>query len=300
MFKSLHTSVLGVSGNQTEIIELALTHGFKAIDLDIVDFAGRAKSRGMAYARRLIDSSRLTIASFDMPFSLDSTDDAFRKDLDRLAGWASAAAELGCTRCLTSLAPAGDRLPYHENFELHRARLGAIGKMLAPLGIRLGVGFRAAAELRKAKTFQFVHEMDALGLLLSMTGAANVGVVLDIWDLTVSGGSVDNVRGMNDDQIVAVYLADAPADTPLADLTEKSRLLPGTNGRIDAAAFLAVLAGLGYQGPVAAKPHLSVFAGSRRDLIARKVADALNAVWTAAGPAPQGRRPAAMAVPAGD
>ena len=81
MFKNLNTSVLGVSGNQSEIIELALTHGFKAIDLDMVDFANRAKLRGMPYARRLIDSSKLTIATFDLPFGLDSPEDVFQKDL---------------------------------------------------------------------------------------------------------------------------------------------------------------------------------------------------------------------------
>jgi sugar phosphate isomerase/epimerase len=300
MFKNLNTSVLGVSGNQSEIIELALTYGFTSMDLDIVDFAGRAKGRGMAYARRLIDSSKLTIASFSLPFGLESTEDIFKKDLVRLAELASAAAELGCTRCLTALEPAGEKLPYHENFEMQRARLGAIGKVLAPSGIRLGVGFRAASDLRKGKTFQFVHEMDALGLLLSMAGASNLGIVLDVWDLVVSGGSVENVRGMTADQIVAVQLADAPEETPLAELTAKSRLLPGTTGRIDVPAFLVALGEMGYQGPVTAMPHKSIFSGSRRDLIARRTAEALDGVWKAAGLTAQGKRAAPVAVPAGN
>ena len=299
MFKNLNTSVLGVSGNQSEIIELALTHGFKAIDLDVVDFANRAKLHGVPYARRLLDSSKLAIASFDLPFGLESPDEVFQKDLQRLSGLASAAADLGCTRCLTTLAPAGETLPYHENFELHRARIGAIGKVLAPLGIRLGVGFRAASELRKGKAFQFVHEMDALGLLLGMAGVSNLGVVLDVWDLVVSGGSVESVRGMTADRIVAVHLADAPEDTPLAELTEKCRLLPGATGRIDVPAFLIALGELGYRGPVTAKPHKSLFSGSRRDLIARKTAEALDGVWKAAGLTPQGKPGAPVAVPAG-
>lgn len=253
----------------------------------------------MSYARRLIDSSKLTIASFDLPFGLESPEEVFQKDLERFSGLALAAAELGCTRCLTTLAPAGEKLPYHENFELHRVRLGAIGKVLAPMGIRLGVGFRAASDLRKGKTFQFVHEMDALGLLLSMAGVSNLGVVLDVWDLVVSGGSVENARGMTADQIVAVQLADAPEETPLAEMTEKSRLLPGTTGRIDVPAFLIALGEMGYQGPVTAKPHKSCSSGSRRDLIARKTADALDGVWKAAGLTPQGKLGAPVEVPAG-
>jgi sugar phosphate isomerase/epimerase len=297
MFKNLHISVLGVSGSQSEMIELALTHGFKAMELDAVDFANRAKLHGMPYARRLIDSSKLVMSSFELPFSLESADEAFRKGLERLPGLAATAAEIGCARCLTTLAPAGDRLPYHENFESHRARLGEICRVLAPSNIRLGVGFRAAADLRQSKAFQFIHEMEALGLLLSMVNASNLGVVLDGWDLFVAGGSIDNVRALAVDQIVAVQLADASADVPLAELTEKSRLLPGATGRIDNAAVLAALAEMGYKGPVAAKPHRSVLSGGRRDLVVKSIAQALDGVWKAAGLGPQGK-PGASAVAA--
>lgn len=284
MFKNLNISVLGVSGSQSEMIELALTHGFKGMELDAVDFANRVKLRGMPYARRLIDSSKLVMASFELPFSLEGTDEAFRKGLERLPDLAATATEIGCSRCLTALAPAGDRLPYHENFEAHRARLGEICRVLAASNIRLGVGFRAAAELRKEKVFQFIHEMDALRLLLSMVNASNLGIVVDTWDLFVAGGSIDSIRALAVDQIVAVQLADAPADVPSAELTEKSRLLPGATGRIDNAAVLAALAEMGYKGPVAAKPHKSVLPSGRRDLIVKSIAQALDNVWKAAGP----------------
>ena len=63
-----------------------------------------------------------------------------------------------------------------------------------------------------------------------MINASNLGVVLDVWDLFVAAGSIDSIRALAVDQIVAVQLADAPADSPFAELTEKSRLLPGATG----------------------------------------------------------------------
>ena len=37
MFKNLSPSALGISGHESEIIELALTYGFRGVDLDIAD-----------------------------------------------------------------------------------------------------------------------------------------------------------------------------------------------------------------------------------------------------------------------
>ena len=66
MFKNLNPSFLGVTGHQSEIIELALTYGFAGMDLDVADFATRARLRGMPYARRLIDKGwyEPTVAKF--------------------------------------------------------------------------------------------------------------------------------------------------------------------------------------------------------------------------------------------
>ena len=289
MFKNLSALALGISGHQSEIIELALTYKFQAMDLDVVDFATRAKLHGMPYARRLIDSANLRIGTFGLPLDWNAEDEQFNRELENLSGYAQAAAEVGCTRCLATLVPAGDKLPYHENFEFHRRRFSEICRALEPAGVRLGVGFRAAENLRKGKAFQFVHEIDALGLLVSMVDASNIGILLDIWDLHVSGGSADNIRSISADQIVAVQLADVPADVPIAELIEESRLLPGTTGLPDIPAALTTLAEIGYEGPVTAKPDKGVFQSTRRDPIAKQTAEALDSVWQAAGLSPDGK-----------
>ena len=122
MFKNLNAPALGVSGHQSEIIELALTYGFQGMDVDIVEIANRAKVRGMPYARRLIHSAKIRIGTIPLPLEWDTDDDAFKAELEKLPEYAQVAAEIGCTRCVATIPPAGDKRPYHENFEFHRRR----------------------------------------------------------------------------------------------------------------------------------------------------------------------------------
>jgi len=290
MFKNLNTSVLGISGHQSEIIELALTYGFRGMDLAVVDFTTRVRLRGMPYARRLIDSAKIRVGTFELPIEWDTDDERFKKDLQKLPEYAQAAAEVGCTRCVATLAPAGDTRPYHENFEFHRQRFAEICGALQPAGVWLGVGFQATAYLRKNHAFQFIHDFDALTLLLNMVDAPNMGLLLDIWDLVACGGSVETIRNLPLGQIVAVQVADMPADVPFSELDENSRLLPGAeNSQIDTAGALTALAQFGYNGPVTVKPSRSLFRSRRRDVIVKQVGESLNQVWRAAGLGPDGK-----------
>ena len=124
---------------------------------------------------------------------------------------------------------------------------------------------------------------------MNMVGASNIGMILDVWDLVVSGGTIEAIRGMDADQIVLVQLADLPEDVVASEATEEARLLPGKTGVIDSPAALTILAELGYDGPVAAKPHRSTLGTTRRDPIARQTHEALETVWKAAGLTPQGK-----------
>jgi len=283
MFRNLNPSALGLSGHQSEIIELALTYGFRGVDINIEEFAARVKLHGVKYARRLIDSAKIRAGSFLLPVAWEVDDEPFKKELERLGEFAQVAADMGCARCLCTVAPAGDKRPYHENFEFHRRRFAEICRVLEPAGVSLGVGFRAPETLRKGQAFQFIHDFDALSLLLNMVGAANLGMLVDVWDLHVSGGGVENVRSLPVRQIVAVQLADLPLDARASEVTDQARLLPGAGGQIDASACLAALAEMGYDGPVSVKPDRRAFESSRRDRIVKQAGDALDKVWKAAG-----------------
>ena len=84
MFKNLSTDGLGISGRQSEIIELVLSFGFKGIDLDLLDFQRQVATHGLPHARRLLDSARLKIGTFALPLIWDEDDETYRQGLEKL------------------------------------------------------------------------------------------------------------------------------------------------------------------------------------------------------------------------
>jgi sugar phosphate isomerase/epimerase len=290
MFKNFNPSALGVSGHQSEIIELALSFGFTGIDVSITEFASRARLKGMDFAARLIHSAKIRVGTFALPIDWEADDDTFKKDVKRLSEYADCAKALGCSRCTSIVAPAGDSRPYHENFEFHRHRLGEVCAALQPAGVSLAMGFRSGDQHRKNRAFQFIHDFDALTLLVNMAAAPNLGLLLDVWEVIAGGGSLENVAKLPREQIVSVELAEMPAGVAPADLDDKSRLLPGAeNGRIDLVAVLTMLREKGYDGPVTIRPSRNAFPSRRRDVIVKQTAEALDKVWRAAGLSPIAR-----------
>jgi sugar phosphate isomerase/epimerase len=284
MFKNFNPGFLGVSGHQSELIELALTYGFSSMDWNMAEFAVRIRLKGLEYARRLIDSARLRIGTFALPIDWEADDDVFQKELNKLPECADAAAAVGCTRCTAVLAPAGDKRPYHENFEFHRRRFQEIAAALKPNGIRVALGFQAAEYLRRNQAFQFIHDIDALTLLLDMIAAPNVGLALDVWEIFACGSNLESIRKIPREQIVTVQIAELAATAQPGDLDEKSRLLPdAANGKIDVPAILKYLAEWGYDGPVTVKPSRAAFSSRRRDAVVKLTCESLERVWTAAG-----------------
>lgn len=288
MYKNLNVQALGVSGQQSEIIELTLSYGFKSLDLDIVEFAQHVEEDGLAKARRLLDSAKLKVGSFALPFALESEDEGFSKQLEQLAKAAQLAADLGCTRAVTAVAPATDRRHFQENFEFHRKRLAEICRVLEPLKIRLGVGFDASAAARQGKSFQFIADLDTLLMLLGMVGARNLGVALDVWQVHVSSG-LDKLQKLSAGQLITLELSDAPANVAAGALSDEDRLLPGETGVIDVPAILTLLGENNYDGPVTPRAHPKRFAGLRRDAVVKLAGQQLDQVWKAARLSPAGK-----------
>jgi sugar phosphate isomerase/epimerase len=289
MFKNLSTDGVGVSGRQSEIIELALSFGFKGVDLDLLDFLEQVKVHGLPHARRLLDSARLKIGTFRLPLTWDDSDEAYQAGLRVLPELLDLAAGIGAKRAVTTIAPANDVRPYHENFEFHRRRLTEIGERLAADGMRLGIEFTASANARKNRAFQFIHSFDAVVMLVNMVRAPNVGAVIDPWQILAAGSRLDEIRKLSADRIVAVSLSDAPADVDSTALSESDRLLPGETGKIDSPAVLTMLAEIGFDGPVSPRAHRNRLAGLRRDQIVKLAGERVDQAWKAANLSPAGK-----------
>jgi sugar phosphate isomerase/epimerase len=283
MFKNLSAGALGISGGPSEMIEPALSFGFKGLELNVVDFSAQVKTHGLPHSRRLLDSAKLKLSFFRLPVDWQNDDETFQQDMERLPSLAGLAAELGCTRALVWVAPASNDRHFHQNFEFHRQRFAEIAKRLDPLGIRLGIGFQAAVDLRQGLAYEFVRSLDALLMLLSVVQAKNVGLVLDEWDLFAGGGSLDSLQKVSADKIVAVQLADAAADAAEHNWPSTARLLPLETGVIDSSATLAWLAERGYDGPVTPVPSTTRSKGMSRDGIVKLAGAQLDKAWKTAG-----------------
>ena len=88
MFKNLTGDGLGVSARQNEMVELALTYGFKGIDIDVTEMVSRIATFGEDFAKRYISSAqksaKLKIGSFKLPISILGEDSEFEARLPKL------------------------------------------------------------------------------------------------------------------------------------------------------------------------------------------------------------------------
>ncbi len=276
MYKNFCAEPLGVNGRQSELIELALTYGFKGLEIDITEFAERFERQGSDYARRYIDSAGIRVGTFELPVRWQGAEAEYKEDLARLPQVAEAAASVQGDCCFTIVEPASDERPFNENFEFCRERIAEMADILAPHNIQLGLGFLAAAQHREGREFQFVHQSETLLTLIKTISSSNVGLMLDLWNWRVGGGGMDQLKELSANQIVNVRLADVPDDVDLTKITDDQRLLPGESESSDAIATLSLLIEMEYAGPIAVFPDPSCFSGETRDGIVRKVSRGLD------------------------
>jgi sugar phosphate isomerase/epimerase len=283
MYRNLSPFTLGISGRQGELLEIAMTYRFKGLDIDIREAVKRAEISGIEAATRYILSAHIKIGGFDLPMRWASTQEEFNADLESLPKLLNVATALGANRCYTTVLPTSDELPFHENFKFNVLRLRELAGVLAERGVKLGLEFHASDERRNNGGYQFICQADPLLMLMQTINAENVGVMLDVWNWHLGGGTVEKLRAMRGEQIVGVRLSDLPADVEAAHAREEQRLIPGDGGQIDCAAYLSLLEELGYDGPVSIAAHPTPYKDLKREELVKKAASALDTLWAAAG-----------------
>ncbi len=283
MYRNLNAGALGISGRQSELIELALTYRFGGLDVDLPAVVKRAQTSGVEQACRFMASADLRVGQFPLPLDCTTSETAFRAGLAQLREVAAVAESLHASCCVVTVKPASDDQPYHENFEMYRTRLGAVANVLAQHDIKLGLAFLASPCHWKGHEYPFIHEADALLTLIRTIGSSHVGLVLDTWSWFVAGSSLGELRELTGEQIVSVRLADIRPEADLAKITDQDRYLPGDGGLVDGGAIVRHLSEVGYAGPVTLYPHSSRFAGMTRDAIVQQAKATFQDLWVAAG-----------------
>ena len=291
MYKNLNATVLGVSGRQSELIELAMTYGFSGLDIDIIDLVKRTQRSEFEKAARYLLSAKMKVSGFETPIDLDTDDESFAKALAQLSTTIEVAGKAGAKAGFLRLPAATDRLPFHEYFDVLRKRVDSIAEIFAKNNVMLGLYFSVAVENRENRQFKFIQDVEGFLAFFKACTNTSVGLVIDTFNWAVGGGTFEQLATIPGDRVAALRLADTETLPSAADASLKMRLLAGTSGVIDNVRFVSILSKAGYEGPITAFGHASNFGGMTRDSIVAKSQDSLDHVLAGAGLPTFTRRP---------
>ncbi|NND99403.1 MAG: TIM barrel protein [Pirellulaceae bacterium] len=284
MLKNFSPSSLGINGRQSELIELALTYGFRGMDIDMSEMLRRSQRSSVDDAAKYLRAAEnLEVGGFKVDVDLDADDDAFTSQVGALHPVAEVAAELGVKRAYIFLPAATDRLPYPEYFDIQTKRLGQIAEVLGEKNIRLGVGFHAAKELAEGKEFAFTQNVEGFLAVVRGAGNANVGFLVDTWDWVAGDGAMDQLSELKADEIVAVRLASFPADIDTAKAAQTDRVLPEQDGTLNHVDLVKQLVSIGYDGPISPSASSTQYKGQTRESTVQKAQEAIDGICKEAG-----------------
>lgn len=275
LYKNLNSNNLGIVARQSELNELALTHGFKGLDIDLTELAERAEKVGLKEATQFVF---LPVGQFPLPLSLEGEDNAFNAALEKLKPLLEVAQKVKAFRWVYTIRPTSDDLPYHENFERHRARVTELSKLLGEYGVKLGLGISGAAAERGDGQFQFIQQAEDLLTFIKTVDLENVGLWLDCWNWKLAGGDTEAIKELGPRKIVAVTVADISPEADLDAITSDDRLLPQAEGLVDLKGIFAALVEIAYDGPVTLTPAASRIEGAR-DAVVQSASKTLDVLW---------------------
>jgi len=290
MYKNLNCDLLGISGRQSEIIELALTYGFRGIEIDMDDLVKRCQRSSFENASRFLASSKLKIAGFDAPIDLDSDDESFTTHLAKLHPVAEIASRAEAQMAIVGIPHGTNRLPYPEYFDVVRKRIDQIAEVLGKEGVRVALTFDVHAPTAEEKQFKFVRDVEGFLAIARACTAKNVGIVFDSWNWFVGGGDVAALEQFGLQRVTTVRLADCREGVEASVATHEDCLLPGSSDTIDNAAILQKFVAAGLKLPVAARGN-ALDVSPTRDALVGLAQTSLDKVFEAVGLPSHTRRP---------
>lgn len=283
MFSSLNTGAIGISGHGLEqTLALAQRCGYGGVDFDIREAAQLAGERGTDGLRELFARHNARPGNWGLPVNWQGDD--WEEDVERLPALAQVARDIGALRCSTVCWPHSATRDFAENFEWHRERYTRIAEALLPFSIRVGFEFIGPRTFSPPDAILFINDMPGMLSLCEAIGTDNVGLLLDVWHVVTSGGSVEDLESLRKEDVVAVHVNDAPQGLTLDTYMDRDRRLPTETGVIDLAGFMQRLDAMGYDGPVTCEPF-----SARTNAIedpyeaAQLVADHMRRMWQQAG-----------------
>ncbi len=286
MYPTIGPEALGIRGiSLFEAIALARDAGFAGLSFDIRLAAQAVEEHGLDAVLQQFSQAGVRPAGWNLPVAWRD-DERWEPDLRDLPGLAAVGRQVGAIRTATYMPSGSDERPYQENFDWHVARLRSIAEVLRDEGCRFGIEYIGPRTFRAQFRHEFIYTLAGLMDLIAAIDVPNVGVMLDSWHLFASGGSLDDLVKLTNDDIVVVHVNDAPAGIPWDEQIDTVRTLPMETGVIDLAGFMQALQKLGYDGPVMPEPfsqRVSDLAATDPLAAAREAARSMAALWRLSG-----------------
>jgi len=271
-YKILNSGGLGVAGRQNELIELALTHKFDGVEIDMNDLVGRHDTLGKEFACQFLQSARIDLGTFDMPIDFGALDDDFAKQSEKLDTIIDLAKTLGTHQCVIRIAPQAKEFAFQENFEKHTARIAGIADKLQEAEIRIGLFLQASKVGKVVGDFKFIQTAEELLTLVKSVGHANVGVCLDTFEWQVGDGALDQLSDLDvNATLTEVRFADLAPTADKSDLKKGDRLLPGDGENSISVRLAKMLVEKDYQGAISVATDSSTHSDFNRHKVVAKL-----------------------------
>ena len=275
---SLRAGSVGIGARITSVIDLAAQHGFEAICPDTNELSRLAPAeREQVLERMATQNLKWGCAGLPVNFRADAA--TFEAGLEALPQHAQALQAMGVRRVGTWLLPKHASLSYLQNFQQHARRLRRVAEILDDAGLRLGLEYVGPRTFQPTLRHNFVRSLPETPELIDAIGMPNVGVVLDSFHWFTAQDPIEEVRALNNNQVVACDLNDARIGFASHEQIDNRRMLPASTGVIDIGAFMQALAAIGYDGPVRAEPFNAPLNAMNDTEAAAATAEAMRAAF---------------------
>ena len=274
MYRCVSPGAIGVNLSWEACLPLARDSGFEGVDVPLEEGVP-----GERY-REALARFHLKPGGTGFPVRVSEDRTAFEAQVSKLPAIAARAQAAGVSRFATWILSWSDTLPYRENFKLHAAQLGQAARILQDHGCRLALEFLGPRSLREGHRYTFAHTIEQM-LELGDAVGKNVGLLLDAYHWYTSLSTLDQLRELENRQVVYVHINDAPG-VPIEKQQDQVRRIAGEGVAIDLPGFLSALRKIGYDGPVVPEPFVPELGQMPPDKAMARVGEGLKRVWDAA------------------
>jgi sugar phosphate isomerase/epimerase len=244
---------IGVKAMFLESMDLAVRHGFEAVDPDAKYF-GQLSDLQISDLLAQMKTKALRFGPASLPVDFRKDDTTFYEGLKSLPESCKALQRAGVWRVSTYVLSFDRNLSYLQNFRSHAYRLRACAQILKDHGQKLGLEYLGPMTLWRRERHAFIHSLNETKELIAAIGTGNVGIQLDSWHWFTAQETEADLLALRNEDIVTVDLNDAPQGIAVDKQIDSARELPAATGVIPIKTFLDALRKIGYDGPVHAEP----------------------------------------------